>query len=335
MPSESVAVQVRPYQLMCIVCRLGSEGGDPYAHEDRLDEILSAVREDRNLPVALCCNVDTVYSYQNPGRDYDTPEGELFNDKRDLDVIHALGLVPGSTRPALEMFNRLFRDIPTCRGICGYDEVTSEEWRGCPLAHSGNYERGHALGVGAVIPPREPAEKARVKEQSCEEMYAGDLLEIRPHHLMCMSCFHGGRDTIEPILEDNLFEAIDIIQKDPEIPVKFVPGPCMICPPCGKYQASTNWCIGGIGSGLRDQKKDLDVLQLLGMTFGDVLPAREAYQRLYDKVHSTRQICGFNDGIVRGPEWTICGGPEGAPNYAKARAAGLGVVGISVSGPDR
>jgi hypothetical protein len=331
MATKPNRLSVRPYQLLCTVCRLGSGGKDAYSHPERLDQILAAVRNDPNVPVTLRCNVDTVYSYQNPGREFDTPEGELFNDKRDLDIVQRLGLVPGDTRPALEMFNRLFKDIPSCRGICGYDQVTSAEWRGCRLAASGNYERGHAMGVGAVIPPRNAGEKAQVKTESCKRMYEAGMLEIRPHHLMCMSCFHGGRDKIAPIQEDNLFEAIDIIRKNPRIPVRLVPGPCMVCPPCSKYQASTNWCIGGIGAGLRDQKKDLDVLQRLGLKFGDVLPACELYQRLYDRIHSTRQICGYDDGVVRGQEWTICGGPEGAPGYAKARSAGLGIKDVMVS----
>ena len=332
MVAEYGSLEVRPYQCLCIVCRLGSDGADQYCHAQRLDEILTAVRADPNLPVTLRCNVDTVYYYQNPGRECDTPEGELFNDKRNLDIIQILGMVPGATRPALELFNRIFKEITTCRGICGYDEVTSETWQGCHLAGSGNYERGHEKGVGAVIPPRDPEDKARAKKESCDAMYRAEMLEIRPHHLMCMSCFHGGREEIAPIQEDNLFEAIDIIQKTPESPVKLVAGPCDICPPCGKYQASTNWCIGKIGAGLRDQKKDLDTLQLLGLKYGDVLPARELYQRLFDKIDSTRLVCGYNDGIVRALEWTVCGSPEGAPGYDKARAAGLGVSGVTIGG---
>lgn len=324
------SLDVRPYQLMCVVCRLGADAGDEYYHEKRLDELLAAVRKNPNLPVTLRCNVDTVYSYQNPGREYDTPDGELFNDKRDLDIIQMLGLVPGDTRPALEIFNRLFRDICTCKSICGCGEMTSENWRGCRLAASGNYERGHALGIGAVIPPRKEAKKAVSKKESCTQMYKAESLCIRPHHLMCMTCFHGGRESIEPIQEDNLYEAIDIIQKHPEIPVTLVPGCCMICPPCSKYDPGTNWCVGGIGAGLRDQKKDLDVLQILGMQYGDTLPAREMVQRLYERISSTRQICGYNDGIVRGGEWTICGGPDGSPGYVKGRAAGMGIPGLMV-----
>jgi hypothetical protein len=84
---------------MCIVCRIGEGRGEDLG-DARLNEILKAVRQDRKRPVALRCNVDTVYRYQNPGQADDTREGELFNAKRDLDVLQKLGLKYGDTMPA-------------------------------------------------------------------------------------------------------------------------------------------------------------------------------------------------------------------------------------------
>ena len=76
---------------------------------------------------------------------------------------------------------------------------------------------------------------------------------------------------------------------------------------------------------LRDQKKDLDVLQKLGLKYGDTLPARRLLKRLYERIPSTRDICGYGDGEVRAPEWRICGDPEGNAAYKKAREAKLGI----------
>ncbi|UCH36621.1 MAG: hypothetical protein JSV65_09780 [Armatimonadota bacterium] len=327
---EFGSLDIRPYQLLCCICRAGAEAGEKYYFAERLDEIAAAVRAQPSLPLTLRCTVNSAYSYQNPGRAYDTPEGDLFNDKRDLDILHLLGLAPGDTRPAWDLFNGVFAVISTCTGICGYAEVTSETWQGCRLARSGNYERGHARGAEAIIPLREASEKARVKDASAAAMYEARALRVRPHHLMCMTCFHGGRDALEPIAEDNLFEAIDACRRDPQMPITLVSGPCDICPPCSDYDAQRNWCAGRIGMALRDEKKDLDLLQLLGLKYGDTLPARELLQRLYDMVCSTRQICGYGDGVVRSTEWSICRGPEGSPEYVKGRAAGLGVNGVAV-----
>ena len=320
-------LELRPYQLMCMVCKTGA-GWTPEEDGGKLADIVRAVRERRDIPVTLRCSVDSGYRYQNPGRTEDTPEGDLFNEKRDLDVLQRLGLVPGATRPALELFERLFENISSTQGICGYAEITSEAWRGCRDAGSGNYERGHAKGIHSVIPARDDEEKARDKRESVDAMYDAEILWIRPHHLMCKACFHSGRETLEPIEEDNLFEAIDIMQKNPDIPVTLTRGCCMICPPCGPYDSDTGRCVGGHGMNLRDQKKDLDVLQMLGLQYGDTLPARQLYRMLFDKVPSTRMVCGYGDGVARGREWSVCRGPEGSEAYVRARERRMGIPGM-------
>jgi hypothetical protein len=142
-----------------------------------------------------------------------------------------------------------------------------------------------------------------------------------------MACFHGGREDLAPIAEDNLFEAIDVIQQNPDIPVTLVRGCCMICPPCSQYDPATGLCISPHAMGLRDQKKDLDVLQLLGLQYGVTLPARELYERLFEVVEDTTQVCGYGDGVARSPEWSVCRGPEGSEQYRRARAARLGLPG--------
>jgi hypothetical protein len=141
-----------------------------------------------------------------------------------------------------------------------------------------------------------------------------------------MACFYGDGNGLAPIAEDNLYEAIDVVRKNPDIPITLVAGCCMICPPCSHHDPASNLCVGANAMGLRDQKKDLDVLQRLGLRFGDSLPARELYARLFRAIGSTREVCGYGDGIVRAWEWTICGGSEGNQRYARARATGMGFL---------
>jgi len=324
-PAEPDYLDVRPYQLMCVVCQLGSGKIDDLDNP-KLTEILATVRKNPKTPIRLRLNVESVYSYQNPGPNDDSPEGTLFNAKRDLDVIQKLGLVPGDARPAIDLFERLLKNVPTCLGICGYETITGDTWQGCPRATSGNYEKGHKLGINAIIPPRDEQQKAEYKKTSVADIYEATTLKIRPHHLMCMSCFYGARiENLAPIKEDNLFEAIDAIHKNPDIPVTLVAGCCMICPPCSHYDPQTNWCVGGKSMALRDQKKDLDVLQKLGLKYGDTLPAKDLYKLLYERIPSTRVICGYGDGEQRAYEWSICGDPEGKETYLKAREANLGI----------
>ena len=309
---------------MCIVCRLmGKEPPDP--RDGRLPAILDAVRRDRNMPVTLRCHADSAYRFQNPGLSENTPEGDLFNEKRDLDVLQRLGLVPGSTRPALELFERLLKNIETPQGICAYAKKTSKAWQGCADAESGNYQRGHAKGLDALFPPRDKAEMARCKRETADRMYQAHMLLIRPHHLMCMACFCGGKIDLKPIAADNLFEAVDVMRRNPDVPVKLVRGCCMICTPCSRYDPQSGLCRGGLGMNLRDQKKDLEVLQRLGLEYGDVLPARDLYALLFERIHSTRQVCGYGDGVVRAAEWSICGGAPGEnESYVKSREINMG-----------
>ncbi len=314
-------LDIRPYQMMCIVCKLGA-GVKP---EGKLGELLDAMRKNPDMPVTLRANVDSVYRFQNPGRADDTPEGELFNEKRDLDILQLLGLVPGSTRPALELFERLLKDIPTARSVCGRADAESATWKGCPAAASGNYEKGLAKGITNIFPSRDKREQASAKTESVEAMYEADTLLIRPHHLLCMACFHQGRTEMKPIAADNLFEAIDIIQKNPGIPVKLVRGCCMICLSCARYNPKTKLCSGGLGMNLRDQKKDLDTLRLLGLKYGDVLPGRRLYELVFERIPSTKLVCSWIDGEARGREWSICSGAEGSERYLKAREANLGI----------
>ena len=323
MVQEYQSLDIRPYELMHIVAYVGAGRGEELS-DARLNTILVRVRQNPSLPLTLRCNVTTAYSYQNPGFALDTFDGVLFNVRRDLRIVQRLGLVPGDTRPAIELFRRLYENIESGRDLLWFDEVTSLAWTGEPELR-GLYERGHALGIEAIWPARDPAECAWVKEASVQEMVAAQTLQIRPHHLMCMSCFYGGHEELAPIEEDNLYEAIEKIQQRPETPIELICGPCMICPPCHAYHPPSGLCIGDVGMALRDELKDLDVLQRLGLEYGATLPGGELMALLYERIPSTRLVCAQQDGVYRGREWRICGGPDGDPRYTRARQERLGL----------
>jgi len=321
---EFGSLDVRPHQLMLIVSKIGSGCKDDLG-DAGLTEILWAVRKNSSLPVTLRCPVTSNYYYQNPPEIAEAPADRFFYARCDLKILQRMGMVPGATRPAVEIFHRLLEGVETAQGILYFNEITSPSWKG--LGQEGyDYDKGRAMGLQAIIPARDKKEEEQFKVDSARLMYKADKLQIRPHHLMCMTCFYGRQDFV-PIAADNLFEAIDIIHANPDIPVELVCGPCMICPPCYYYCPSSGQCVSQDGMALRDELKDLDVLQILGLKYGDVLSARELFTRLYNKVYSTTQICGYGDGIARSPEWSSgCAGKEGNPAYVKARAAGLGFL---------
>jgi hypothetical protein len=323
------SMDVRPYQLLCLICRQGRVGqAEPYYFEERLEKIYRAVKDNPVIPLTLRCNTDTVFKFQNPGRDLDTPEGARYNDLRDLTILQRLGKTPAVTMPAVDLFEHIIEAIPDNKNICWYPHEEAPAWPECKFAHTGNYQRGIAAEPGNLVYRRKPERKRADKQNSVNIIYNAKMLRIRPHHLLCMACFYGNsfEKSFAPIEQDNLFECMKVMQKNPDMPVQLIHGPCMICPPCRQYYPDFNLCIGGKSMGLRDDKKDLDTLRKLGLDYGDILPANQLYAKIYKSIKSTTEICGNIDGIERGREWRICGGPGGNNGYIKARNAGFGIL---------
>jgi len=146
------AVTLRPYQLLCAVCALGEEGSASGSEKPR--RVLEEVKNRPDLPITLQCNLREVFGFQTSGAGEDTPEGADFNKRRDLDILLRLNLPPGVTLSARILFHRLLDRIPTVSGICDFQAVTSDAWKGCPKAKSGCYEKGCKKGIAAIIPPR-------------------------------------------------------------------------------------------------------------------------------------------------------------------------------------
>ena len=312
---------IRPYQALCLICSFGEHDEGP--RDGRLKEILEKVRVYPDRPVALQCNAGDVYAYQDPGTAEDTPEGGEFNRKRDLDILVKLDLPPGSVLPARTLLKTVIDAIPTVPGVCGYDTVTAEAWHGCPGARSGCYERGREKGIEAMIRPRDEAEMAKAKEESLKAMYEAASVAIRPHILLCAVCQYGG-GTRPPFKPDNLPELLQHILKNPDTKITMAErADWMMCAPCPNRVPELNACVNVLGSGgLSNQKRDLDVLQILGLTYGSTMPAHALYRLIFEKIPSTQTVCGRSSGYPS-VWWDTCAQDNrerGNPNYEKGRA---------------
>jgi len=316
-------LQLRPYELLCLVCSLGDEERRP---EGKLAHALDTIHANPDIPITLVCTALDVYVYQDPGLADDTPEGADYNRKRDLDVLQRLDLAPGSTLPARTLLMRLLKHIPRVAGICGYETVTSEAWQGCASALAGFYERGQARGITAFIPSRDKDEMLRDKQLSVEAMERAERLAIRPHVAMCAVCNWGNnRGQPEPLANDNIVEFIAIIRRRPDVLVTMAQGAdWMICAPCPVRVPHLNACVNVLGSGgLSNEKRDLDLLQQLGLTFGSTLPGRELLLLLFDKVPTTQSVCA-RDNTEPSVWWDGCGehnAKEGNHGYDWGREA--------------
>lgn len=319
---------LRPYQAMCIVCSLGKSDAGPTA--PRLKEILEALRKNPDQPVALCCNSSDQFAYQNPGLQDDTPEGADFNVKRDMEILLRMDLAPGSVLPARVLLLRLLNAITSTDGICGYDTVTSGAWRGCPKAKSGLYEAGQKKGIAAIFAPREKGKMADDKQKSLEDMAGADAIRIRPHILVCAVAQYGNgvRPPFDP---DNLPEMIQLILQHPETPITLVTGAdWMMCGPCPSRVADLNACVCGkiASGGLYNEMKDLNVLRVLGLTFGTTMPAREIYKLIFDRIPKTDGVCALTHGTPENSVWRDgCGRkPDPCPGYRKGREELMGKI---------
>jgi hypothetical protein len=289
------SITIRPYQALCAVCSLG--GGDSVPKVEKIKELLEIVRKSPDIPITLRCNVGDLFTFQDPGTQDDTPEGIEFNRRRDLEILLRLNFTPGETITARILFNRLLDRITTVSEICGYENITSDAWKGCPRAKSDYYERGRGRGITAIIPPRSKGEMEKEKNESLKAMYEARTtgIRVRPHILICAVCQYGW-GIRPPYKEDNLPELIQLILKEPDTLITLAEGAdWMMCAPCPERVPDLNACANVKGSGgLTNQLRDLRTLQKLGLTYGTTMNARELYRLIFERVPRTFDICNFD-----------------------------------------
>ena len=216
-----------------------------------------------------------------------------------------------------------------CRGLTADPAV----WPECPHADKGYYERiagvrpfrlkeqtalGEDLagkGLWAIFQPRSRAEMAEAKRTSAAHIVEkADRLYIRPNHALCILCT---RNKTAPLMEDNLVELRRRMEENPDIPVTLCEGCCMVCDPCNIYHRGEHLCYAAHP---KNVLRDLRMLEVLGLAPGATLPARELYRRIFARIKSLKDICGWGDGSDYALMWSPCGGSGGtALEDAKAK----------------
>lgn len=316
----NAAVTIHPYQLLSIVCILGG-AKCPLMESGKAAEVIDKLKKDPTTTIRLESNVDEIPHFTSLApADHASPDiSDVLNRKRDLDVLQRLGLVSGDTRRARYLYELLFSRVETPNNICAYN---TSGWQGCSLARSGAYEKIHAQGWKAVVYNRSDQEMAEYRQRNARLIANNNGLFVRPHHLMCLSCWYGDGKDLTPRSNDTIYEILMRVRKDPDIPITLIEGTCMACDCCDGFHPPTGRCVhsGGL---IRDYKKDLDCFQKLGLMPGSKMKARELFALLYERIPSTRDICAYGDGVVRSNEWSICSSPDGNPGYAKARLMGI------------
>ena len=226
----SPAIVLRPGQLVGTVCAKGG-AHCPLLEQAAAEAILRRLEADPTATIRLVADADTVLYFRAMATATSLAAGpsDALSRKRDLDVLQRLGLAPGDTRRARYLYTLLFERIATPCGLCAYD---TPGWEGCPLARSGAYEAVRAAGWEAIVHARSDAERAESRRRNAAEIAKADRLYIRPHHLMCLSCWYNGGSAKGPRPNDTLYEILLRIREQPDIPLTLVEGPCMACDCC-------------------------------------------------------------------------------------------------------
>jgi hypothetical protein len=166
-----------------------------------------------------------------------------------------------------------------------------------------------------MIKPRTCADMNAAKAASVERIRSAKRLYLRPNHVLCILCT---AQAVEPLREDNLVEMRRRMEAEPEIPVVLTEGCCMVCDPCNVYDPERNLCYH---AHIKNTLRDLMILERLGVPSGGELSARELYSRVYERIGSLKEICGWRDGSDTAPCWSPCA--YKVPALDDARAARL------------
>jgi len=123
---------IRPNHLLCILCTRTAE--TPLA-EDNLVELRQRMEAEPDIPVTLtegCCMVCDPCNVYHPG-EHLCYHAHPKNVLRDLRMLEILGLLPGATLPAREVYRLIFERIPSCRVVCGWGDGSDNApfWSPC------------------------------------------------------------------------------------------------------------------------------------------------------------------------------------------------------------
>ncbi len=358
-PGSWPRMTLRPYQLLCAICTLGEDptGAKAGKLKPILEQISRNpntaitlrcnVREvfgfqtsgaDEDTPEGADFNnkrdLDILYRLQFPPG-ITLPARILVNHLLER-ITTSRGICdpPGGTAEVWKVCPKADQDYyekgrqlqrTLCLGSCG------------DRAKGITYEQARAKGIVVLVPPRTLEDLAHEKKASLAAMYRAKHtgIPVKPHILLCAVCQYGGGvrppcpenqyGPAQPLPtgypDDNLPELVDLILKDPEARITLTEGvPWTVCGPCPGWDRQAEACVHVLGhGGLTNQLRDLRMLQILGLHFGDTMNGQELFRRIFERIPNTVAVCRFESPATS--LWHDgCGdNTENNPSYEKGR----------------
>lgn len=341
--SEGKILEVPGHHLICAVCRRGGCKTPPPG-KAAVDRLLKAMQAYPYVSLKVTADIDIIQAHfldayeqrdkNKLPKNFKARQNDYIFRRKDLEVCRVLGIVPNTVIPAYFAYSALFERQPTLEGICRTGSKRSKAWPQCPHATKGYYEKiaggpnydlqqqtqlgeeMEASGLWAMIRPRSKQDMANAKKISVPNISKAEHLYIRPQHLLCILCTANIKD---PLIQDNLIELRKRMEEKPNIPVTITEGCCMVCDPCNIYHPGEHLCYG---MHIKNSLRGLMILEKLGLPPGATMPAGKLYKRIYERIGSLKEICGWRDGIDTAMWWRTCADYK-QPIIEKSRKKGL------------
>ncbi len=158
---------------------------------------------------------------------------------------------------------------------------------GAGLALSGNpLMAAQRICTEAYVPGKFKIDPHKMGQQAQLELEASDLkinrMEVEPRFLLCVNCLRGGGRSgcIEKYKIDELYQKIN---KNPDMHLSVVGAFDNMGARTERFYQQTP----------SERRKDLDVLQRLGLNFGDTRSARDLFLRLSLSILNLENICRY------------------------------------------
>lgn len=146
--AEADHLYIRAQHLMCILCAHHHE--EPIV-ADMLVELRYRMEQEPDIPVTItegCCMVCDNCAVYDPAQNI-CYSFQIENQLRDLGILRRLGLVPGATLPAGELYQLVYDRIESVADTCtsGDDPKPAPFWPNCSSAQKPHYEQARQKGV--------------------------------------------------------------------------------------------------------------------------------------------------------------------------------------------
>jgi hypothetical protein len=141
-----------------------------------------------------------------------------------------------------------------------------------------------------------------------------NIMTLWPQHLLCMKCLNGG-GKLDFMELHNLAEKLRIIKDNPDIHIRLEGAFDEIGARTAIFDQQTP----------EERKRDLDVLQKLGLTTGDTRTARDLYKLIDERIPNLLDICvyptEYQDVWIECPLARTDKYQKGTPAVTKKRSA--------------